>query len=193
MTATILIVFGVIFIAELPDKSMLASLTLSARFRKGYVWAGAAVAFVVQVVIAVTAGHLISLLPHKTLEIIVGTLFLLSAALLALNEHRDRRKRKIRNTHVTSGFLKVFTTSFIVVFLGEWGDVTQIATANYTVRYHDPVGVGIGAVLALWAAAGLSVMLGAKWLRHIPARTFTYLIAIVLLILAVLSFMTAFH
>ena len=196
MFAIIPLVFGVIFIAELPDKSMFASLALSTRFRKSYVWAGAAAAFLVHVIIAVTAGHFMTLLPHRLLEIIVGALFLLGAGLLAFGKDEDEAEERKKLEKQTSGtadsFLKVFATSFVVIFLGEWGDITQIATANYAAKYHDPWGVGIGAVAALWTVAALGVLLGSKLLNRVPARTLQRITAVVLLIFAVVSFVAAF-
>jgi len=175
---------------------MFASLALSTRFRKSYVWAGAAAAFLVHVIIAVTAGHFMTLLPHRLLEIIVGALFLLGAGLLAFGKDEDEAEERKKLEKQTSGtadsFLKVFATSFVVIFLGEWGDITQIATANYAAKYHDPWGVGIGAVAALWTVAALGVLLGSKLLNRVPARTLQRITAVVLLIFAVVSFVAAF-
>jgi putative Ca2+/H+ antiporter (TMEM165/GDT1 family) len=194
--SSILVVFGVIFIAELPDKSMFASLALSTRFRKSYVWLGAAAAFLVHVIIAVTAGHFMTLLPHKLLEAVIGLLFLIGAGLLAFSKDEDeadeRKKLEKETRGQTDTFLKVFATSFVVVFLGEWGDITQIATANYAAKYHDPLGVGIAAVTALWVVAALAVLLGSKLLNRVPGRTLQRITAVILLIFAVVSLTAAF-
>lgn len=193
---TIAVVFGVIFIGELPDKSMFASLVLGTKFRRRYVWLGAAAAFLVHVIFAVTAGHFMTLLPHKVLEIVVGLLFLLGAGLLTFGHDEDEteeRKKLERETSDKAGtFGKVFATSFVVVFLGEWGDLTQIATANYAAKYHDPLSVGIGAVAALWTVAALGVWLGSKLMNRVPARALQRVTAIILLIFAVISFYSAF-
>lgn len=193
--STVIVVFGVIFIAELPDKSMFASLALSTRFRRSYVWLGAAAAFLVHVVIAVTAGHFMTLLPHKLLELVVGLLFLLGAGLLAFGKDEDeadeRKKIEKQAAAASHGFIKVFSISFGVVFLGEWGDITQIATANYAAKYHDPLSVGIGALAALWSVAALGILLGSKLLDRVPARTLQRVTAAILLIFAVISFYTA--
>jgi putative Ca2+/H+ antiporter (TMEM165/GDT1 family) len=194
--STVIVVFGVIFVAELPDKSMFASLALSTRFRRSYVWLGAAAAFLVHVVIAVTAGHFMTLLPHKLLEVVVGLLFLLGAGLLAFGKDEDeadeRKKVEKQAAAMSHGFIKVFSISFGVVFLGEWGDITQIATANYAARYHDPLSVGIGALAALWSVAALGILLGSKLLDRVPARTLQRITAAILLIFAIISFYTAF-
>lgn len=195
--STIAVVFGVIFIAELPDKSMFATLALSTRFRRSYVWMGAAAAFLVHVIIAVTAGHFMTLLPHKLLEIVVGTLFLVGALLLLFGKDEDeaeeRRKLEKQTSGASHSFAKVFSISFGVIFLGEWGDITQIATANYAAKYHDPLSVGIGAALALWSVAALGVLVGSKLLDRIPARTLQRATAGVLLLFAAISFYTAFR
>lgn len=191
----IAIVFGVIFIAELPDKSMFASLVLGTRFPKRYVWTGAAAAFLVHVTIAVAAGHLMTLLPHRVLEIVVGSLFLIGAALLAFgkdedeSEERDKLEREAKR--LNGSFSKVFATSFIVIFLGEWGDITQIATANYAAKYHAPFDVWVGALAALWVVAALGVFLGSKLINHIPARTLQRITSLILFAFALISIVSA--
>ena len=189
-STTILLVFGVVFIAELPDKSMFASLALSTRYPKLYVWAGAAAAFLTHVIIAVTAGHFLTLLPKKPLELIVGLLFLVGACLLFFGKDEDESKEEDklrRGKQLTQGFWKVFVTSYAVVFLGEWGDITQIATANYAAKYHDIWSVGIGATLALWSVAGLGVLLGSKLLNKVPARKLQVITGAILLLFAAIS------
>lgn len=186
----IAVVFGVIFIGELPDKSMFASLALSTRFRKSYVWCGAAAAFLVHVLIAVTAGHFLTLLPKQPLDFAVGALFLLGAGLLLFGkdeDEADERAAKPKDKIANQSFLKVFGTSFAVIFLGEWGDITQIATANYAAKYHNTLSVAIGAVTALWLVAALGITLGSKLLKHVPARILQRTTAGILLLFAIIS------
>ncbi|MGH9122711.1 MAG: TMEM165/GDT1 family protein, partial [Acidimicrobiales bacterium] len=69
--------FGVVFLGELPDKTMFASLLMASRGRPFAVWVGAAVAFTVHVVIAVTVGVvLFHIVPHRPLEGVVAAAFL---------------------------------------------------------------------------------------------------------------------
>lgn len=172
---------------------MVASLALSTRFRRRYVWLGAAAAFLLHVGIALTAGHFIALLPHRPLEAAVGALFLLGAGLVAFGKGGiGWEKERTEAAHGTDDrFLKAFATSFTVIFVGEWGDITQIAIANYAAKYHAPLSVGIGAVTALWSAAAVAVLLGAKLLSHVPARTLQRVIAGVLLLFAIFSISAA--
>jgi putative Ca2+/H+ antiporter (TMEM165/GDT1 family) len=170
--AIVATVFGITFLAELPDKSLFASLVLGTRYGRLPVWVGASAAFAVHVVIAVTAGQLLTLLPHRVVEAIVACLFLAGSGYLLISSFRQGSHGDESDAAREGGaglpFRKIVAMSFGVVFLSEWGDITQITTANLTARYADPVAVAIGAVLGLSAVAALAVNLGAKSLDVIP-------------------------
>ncbi len=53
--------------------------------------------------------------------------------------------------------------AFALIFAAEWGDLTQLLTANLAAHYHSPLSVATGATVALWAAAALAVT-GGRWL-----------------------------
>jgi putative Ca2+/H+ antiporter (TMEM165/GDT1 family) len=177
-------VFPVIFIGELPDKTMFASLVLSTRGRPLLVWLGAAGAFVIHVVIAVTAGvALFHLLPRQAVDGAVAVLFLGGAA-LALYQAARARQENVLIARQVAVRRRVLTTSLIVIFLAEWGDLTQILTANLAAHYHAPLSVGVGSVLALWAVAGIAVAGGQGILRLVDIRTVRIATTIVLVALA---------
>jgi putative Ca2+/H+ antiporter (TMEM165/GDT1 family) len=179
----VLAVFPIIFIGELPDKTMFASLVMATRGRPFSVWLGAAAAFVVHVAIAVTIGvALFHLLPHRVVDAIVAVMFLVGAA-LALREAMQAHDEAIVEREVASN-RRVTTTAFAVIFLAEWGDLTQILTANLAARYHSPFSVAVGAVAALWAVAGLAVVGGQSLLRFVNIRTVRLVTAVVLVGLA---------
>ncbi|HEX3566766.1 MAG TPA: TMEM165/GDT1 family protein [Acidimicrobiales bacterium] len=180
-------VFPIIFIGELPDKTMFASLVMATRGRPLAVWVGAAGAFVVHVVIATTIGvALFHLVPHRVLDGIVALLFLAGAALAIREATKADQEEAIVEKEVASG-RRVVTTAFIVIFLAEWGDLTQILTANLAAHYHSPVSVGVGAVLALWAVAGLAVIGGQSILRFVNIKTLRIITAVALIALAAWS------
>lgn len=169
--AVVATVFAITFLAELPDKSLFASLVLGTRYRPAHVWVGVAAAFAVHMVIAVTAGRLLTLLPQRAVEAVVAGLFLAGAVYLLASSFAREEGESVdtaRQGNRPPSFLRVAATSFGVVFLGEWGDITQITTANLTAHYADPISVGVGAVLGLWAVAGLAINVGAKSLNYIP-------------------------
>jgi putative Ca2+/H+ antiporter (TMEM165/GDT1 family) len=180
----ILAVFPIIFIGELPDKTMFASLVMSTRGRPLQVWLGAAAAFTVHVAIAVTIGvALFHLLPHRALEIIVAVMFAVGGV-LALREAIKARQEEELVEKEAGSHRQVAVTAFLVIFLAEWGDLTQILTANLAAHYHDPLSVAVGAVLALWAVAGLAVVSGQSLLRVVNIGTVRIVTAVVLFALA---------
>ncbi len=181
---------AVVFPAELPDKSALASLMLGSRYRAAYVFAGVAVAFAVHVVLALVAGGLLALLPHRVLSAIVAALFGAGAVLLVLGRsEEDAVDKATADTPPT--FLRVAVTSFLVVFIGEFGDLTQIVIVNLSARYHDPLAVGTGSLIALWAVGGLAIVGGRGLLRVVPIRLITLAGAVVMAVLAVISLISA--
>ncbi|HEX4218605.1 MAG TPA: TMEM165/GDT1 family protein [Acidimicrobiales bacterium] len=182
--AVVAAVFPIIFVGELPDKTMFASLVMATRGRPAAVWVGAAGAFVVHVVIATTIGvALFHLVSHRVLDGIVALLFLAGAGLAIREAAKARQEEKLVAREATSR-RRVVTTAFIVIFLAEWGDLTQILTANLAAHYHSPVSVAVGAVLAMWAVAGLAVTGGQGVLRIVNIRTLRIITAVVLVVLA---------
>ncbi len=175
--------FLVVLPAELPDKTVLACLVMGSRYRPGYVFAGAGAAFAVHVVIAVAAGSLLGLLPRRPTEAFAGVLFIAGAVILWRQRRADSDEFAVEQ-QARNGFLAVAGTAFAVVFVAEFGDLTQIVTASLAVKYHDPVAVGTGSVLALWLAAGLAIMGGRSLLKVVPMTWLTRIAALLMLALA---------
>ncbi len=176
----ILAVFPIIFLGELPDKTMFASLVMSTHGRPFMVWLGAAAAFSAHVVIAVTVGvALFHLLPQRALDAFVAAMFLAGAALALREAAKQRQEEELVEREVAS-HRRTAITAFIVIFLAEWGDLTQILTANLAAHYHDALSVGLGALLALWAVAGLAVVSGQSLLRIVNIATVRIVTAVVL-------------
>ena len=175
-------VFPLIFLGELPDKTMFASLVLASRGRPRAVWVGAAAAFLVHVVIAVSVGvSLFEVLSRQVLEAVVATLFLAGAAYAFIDGRRDQTaliQREVESRR------RVVVTAFVVIFVAEWGDLTQILTANLAAHYHLSVSVGLGALLALWCVAALAVASGQTLLRVFPTTVVRRVTAVVLVVLA---------
>jgi putative Ca2+/H+ antiporter (TMEM165/GDT1 family) len=184
--AAIITSFVIILPAELPDKTVIACLVLGSRYRPAYVFAGAAAAFAIQVALAVTAGGLLSLLPHQITEIIVAVLFVVGAVIL-LRQKQASSDEYVEQRQLRRSFLPVALTSFGVVFVAEFGDLTQIVTANLTAKYHDPLAVGLGATAGLWVAAGLAIVGGRSLLKVLPVKWLSRGAAALLLALAGLT------
>ncbi|MFF9766239.1 TMEM165/GDT1 family protein [Streptomyces sp. NPDC014636] len=178
------LVFGVIFLAELPDKTALAGLVLGTRYRASYVFAGVAAAFLLHVVLAVAAGSVLTLLPQQIVHALTGVLFLGGAAMLLLK--KDETEEEVKKP-ADQSFWRVAGTGFMLILVAEFGDLTQIMTANLAARYDDPLSVGLGAVLGLWAVAGLGIVGGKALMKRVPLRLITQIAALLMLALGVWS------
>ena len=188
---TAAVVFCTVFVAELPDNSGLASLVLGTRYRAGGVIAGAFAAFAVHVVLAVTCGSLLALLPHKIVQIAVAVVFLVGAVLLLRADNDDDDDDEIRLKADATGFWAVAATSFGVILVAELGDLSDIVIANLAAKYHDPVAVGIGSVLALWAVVAVAIVGGRGLQRILPLRWITRLAALLMVVMAVFTVVEA--
>ena len=187
-------VFAVTFIAELPDKSLFASLVLGTRYRPAHVWLGVAAAFAVHVALAVVAGGLLTLAPQSVIDFVTAGLFLGGAIWILRSAKTDENEPgpdAARLGAPAPSLLRVFATSFTVVFIGEWGDVTQITTANFVARYNEPLIVGVAAVAALWTVSALAVFGGAKLLQRVPVRWVRLVGAVALTSLGIYSLVRA--
>jgi putative Ca2+/H+ antiporter (TMEM165/GDT1 family) len=195
--AVIATAFGLVFVAELPDKTAVAGLVLGTKFPARWVFAGVAAAFAVHVVIATVAGSLLALLPRRPVEAVVALLFLLGAVLiwregLADVEAEEREEEEhVAEVPATAGFARVAGLAFGVIFVAEWGDLTQILTANLAAKYHDALSVGIGAVLGLWAVGLLAILGGKTLLKVLPIKWITRVAAAVMVALAIYSLVQA--
>ncbi|HEV3382809.1 MAG TPA: TMEM165/GDT1 family protein [Trebonia sp.] len=183
--------FVAVLPAELPDKTILACLILASRYRPAYVFTGAAVAFAVQVALAVAVGGALSLLPHRWVYAATAAAFLVGAVLLWRHHSEEGDDDNVGRDGVRETFWPVAGTAFAVVFLAEFGDLTEITTVSLAARFHDPLSVGLGAVLALWTAAAVAVLVGWRVLTLIRISWLTKGAAVIMLILAGTSALAA--
>jgi putative Ca2+/H+ antiporter (TMEM165/GDT1 family) len=189
--------FLVIFPAELPDKSFIATLVLATRFPRLMVWLGAVTAFGIQVLIAVVAGQLISLLPERLVLGATALLFTVGAVILVrgglraredeLAEEAEEAEEIAAKAAAPRGRLAAYATTFLVIFTAEWGDLTQLITAGQAARTGDPVSVFLGAWLALAAVAGIGAMAGSWLQQRVPLWRVRLVSGGLLAILAVLT------
>lgn len=177
--ATIGLAFLLIFPAELPDKTFIATLVLSTRYRRLAVWVGVVLAFAVQSAIAVAAGGLLALLPQRLVLGITCVLFAAGAILMLVSglrarsaeaaqeadEEEEFEEAAARRAGTSTSSLRIAITSFVVLFTAEWGDLSQLLTAGLAARTSEPVSVFLGAWLALSIVAGIAVLVGG-WLQQ---------------------------
>jgi putative Ca2+/H+ antiporter (TMEM165/GDT1 family) len=178
----LLSVYGVVFVAELPDKTALAALVLASRNAPLPVFLGTAAALTVQSVVAVAAGSLVSLLPSRAVHLVAGGVFLLSAIVMWVRKQGEDGPAP---TAEKPGFWRTAWLVFVVVFIAEWGDLTQIATAALAARYAAPVAVFVGATAALWSVSALAVLVGNRAGRLLSPRVTQKVAALVFALVGV--------
>lgn len=190
---TVAIVFGAIFLVELPDKTFIATLVLATRFRPLFVWIGVVLAFLVQTVVAVSVGGLLAQLPKRPVEIFAAVMFLLGGILLlrgagkADEEEQETEEEFAHKGPASAVGLKAIAVSFSVLFLAEWGDLSQLLTASMVLRFHQPLSVFLGAFLALAAVSALGAVIGRALLTRVRLATIRRFGGGVCLLLALLS------
>ena len=166
--SVIVTAFILVLPVELPDKTLFASLVLATRYPHWPVFVGVGTAFGLQVVIAVTAGSLLSLLPEALVSGVVAVLFLVGAIILWRSATSGPEEEELTTTRQGTSFFRVAAISFGVLFAAEWGDLSQLAIAGLAARYDEPLSVFIGAWAALLVVSGLAVFLGKNLADRLP-------------------------
>jgi putative Ca2+/H+ antiporter (TMEM165/GDT1 family) len=183
--AVIATVFGLIVPAELPDKTFVATLVLTTRYRAMPVFVGAALGLTIQALIAVAAGSAVAQLPKTPVHAVSAAIFALGAVVMLRSiEDPEAEEREVieelASAPAEPSFLRIVVTAFVVLFLAEWGDLTQLLTASLSAKYDDPVSVFIGSAGGLVAVGGIAVLGGKAllkvlpmlWIRRIAAAAF---------------------
>jgi Ca2+/H+ antiporter, TMEM165/GDT1 family len=197
--ATIAIVFGSIFLVELPDKTFIATLVLATRFRPLFVWIGVSLAFLVQTAVAVTVGGLLAQLPKRPVEVFAALMFLVGGFILirgakkADEEEAETEEEFSHKGAATAVGLKAVGVSFGVLFLAEWGDLSQLLTASMVLQFKEPVSVFLGAFLALATVSALGAVIGRALLARVKLATIRRIGGGVCLVLAALTVLQIFE
>jgi putative Ca2+/H+ antiporter (TMEM165/GDT1 family) len=167
--------FVTVFPAELPDKTMIATVVLVARFRRPlWVWIGAVAAFTIHVTVAVAAGSAIGLLPDAAVGGVVAAMFATGAIVLFRSARAGRQSAgRAEPVPETTPRAAVFG-SFALVGLAEWGDLTQLATAGLAARSDAPVSIWVGALAALASGAAIAATFGRQIVARVPIHRVNY-------------------
>jgi putative Ca2+/H+ antiporter (TMEM165/GDT1 family) len=182
---------------ELPDKTFVATLVLSTRYRPLAVWVGVVAAFGVQCLVAVLAGTLISQLPRRPVELVAAALFAVGAVILLRGARRGEQSEQeaeqeyADRTAVPRTGWRAAGASFLVLFTAEWGDLSQLLTAGLVASGKPALPVFIGSWLALAAVSGTAVLLGRWLMKRIKLSLVRYVGATVCGVLAVITVLSA--
>ncbi len=191
---TFLGIMALMFLLELPDKTMIATVVMSTRSRPLSIAIGASGAFVVQMGLAVLAGGLLTLLPTRVKDVVVALLFLGGAAYLLLvperREEETGQREARRETHGSRR--REMATAFGVIFVGEFGDLTQIQAANFSAKTHQPLDVFIAASLAMILVSFVGAYGGRLLQRVVPLERIRLAGGVIFAALGVYTLVTAF-
>lgn len=162
-----LISTGIIFLAELGDKSQLMAMTLAARYRASTILAAITAATAVVHLFSVLAGAAIgAALPTDIVNIVAGVAFLVFAAwTIRGDELGDDDEARAAKTGRS-----VFWTVAAAFFLAELGDKTMLATVTLAAD-EDLLGTWIGSTFGMVAADALAIVVGQVLGRRLPQRT----------------------
>ncbi|NDF41346.1 MAG: TMEM165/GDT1 family protein [Actinobacteria bacterium] len=186
------VTFLAIFFAELPDKTMFATLLLSTRFkRKLPVWIGVSSGYGLHVVIAVLLGSALSNLPERPIQLAIGALFTVGGIITWRSGADD--DDDVRETAAARTFMSIAWTAASVIAVAEFADLTQLATAGFAARFADPIGVGLGAFLALSSVSGCAVLLGSWLQRVVPLRLIQKVAAVLFLTIGIVTIVGAIN
>jgi putative Ca2+/H+ antiporter (TMEM165/GDT1 family) len=152
----------------LSDKTMIATLIMGSRYRPLLVWIGATLAFGIHATVAVAVGQLLELLPHRWIEGVTAVLFAAGAAYLLFVPEKEQEEEGEKEADSARQGVRTVGAAFLVIFIGEFGDLTQILTANLAAKYHAPASVFVGAFAALASVAALGAFGGRALLRVLP-------------------------
>jgi putative Ca2+/H+ antiporter (TMEM165/GDT1 family) len=184
--------FLVVFLAELPDKTMVATLVLTTTYRRAFwVWLGAATAFLVHVTVAVVAGDLLGHLPERPVKIAVATMFSIGAVVLWRQRNAGTGEENL-HLHAERSPIRIAGIAFTTVLVAEVGDLTQLTIASLAASSGQPVPVFVGGLLALWTVAALAAIGGTALLNRVSVRTVRTGAALVFALLAVITLVEAF-
>ncbi len=176
-----------IFLAELGDKTQLVCMTLAAKHRPWPVLIGATLSFILLNVLAVAFGATLStFLPENVMIGIVAALFaVFGIQFLRDNGEEDETGEEGEGAGNKAGRSVVLTT-FMLIFVAELGDKTQIAVAGLAAS-APPVPVWIGSTIALILSSALGVVVGRTLLIRIPMKTLNRVSGVFFLVLAGLA------
>ena len=166
----LVISFGVIFVAELGDKSQLMALTFATRFKPVTVLIGITVATAIVHLASVGIGYgLHAALPTGWISLIAGLAFLGFGAWTLRGDKLTEEERQKAEKTTTSAVVAVG----VAFFLAELGDKTMLATITLATRYGW-FGTWLGSTLGMVAADALAILVGRLLGRHLPEKAIRY-------------------
>lgn len=174
-----------IAIAELGDKTQIAVITLSSRFKASSVFFGAMLAFLLVTGIAVAIGDALSyVLPIFWMRITAASIFLVFGFYTVISRKKENFKAK--------GTQSSFLSSFSMITLMELGDKTQFAVIALSAEYKVPLMIYIGVIAAFILVTGLGVLIGTALTKFVSLKYIQLGSGILFVLLGIAFLVTTF-
>lgn len=158
--------FGIIFLAELGDKSQLMALAFATRYRARTILAAITAATAVTHLVSVAIGAAVgAAVPTDTVSVVAGIAFLGFAVWTVRGDSLDDDETRRASRSTTS----IFLTVGIAFFLAELGDKTMLATVTLATN-HGVLETWIGSTLGMVAADWLAIIVGQRLGTRLPER-----------------------
>ena len=158
--------FGIVFLAELGDKTQFTAMALAARYPWKKIFFGIAAAFALLNMGAVLLGKLFfAFLPIFWIKAASALLFLGFGVSSLMKKSDDDEEEAGK-----AGIRGPIMTAFVMILMAELGDKTQLVTASLAAQYDNYYAVFIGSTLALWSVSLLGIFLGAQLSRFVPLK-----------------------
>ena len=179
--------FGLIFLAELGDKTQLAAMALATRYPWKRIFLGIAGAFFLLNLVAVLVGKaLFAYVPPIWVQTLSGCLFLFFGVKTFLDTDGGAGEAVAEKK-------SPLLASFTMILFAELGDKTQLATAGLAAQHDAALEVFLGSTLSLWLVSLLGILVGKKLTEHVPMKWIHRLAGCLFLVFGVLALREAFH
>ena len=177
-----LLSFGVVFLAELGDKSQLMALAFASRYRAITVLVAVSLATLLVHAGSVLLGSVFALaLPTKVIQVVAGLAFF---GFAAWTLHGDKLGQADEDRAARTGRWALLTigTAF---FLAELGDKTMLATVTLATT-EEPIGTWLGSTAGMVAADAIAIAIGAYLGTRLPERAIKIFAALAFVVFGVL-------
>ncbi len=198
--STLISTFGLVFIAELGDKTQLAVVTQTCKHRRPWaVFVGASTALIAVTAIGAVGGRLLGqVIPQSVLRIVAALAFVVMGVLIGREAAKADKNAAQEDSCAytaddqvdcapTSAWdWKAFSSTFGLLFVAELGDKTQLAVLSLAGKHGDVWLVFAGGALALTLVTALGVVGGQGLCRIIPERLLLWISAVAFVVMGVL-------
>jgi putative Ca2+/H+ antiporter (TMEM165/GDT1 family) len=165
--AQFLSAFGIVFLAELGDKTQLTAMTLATHYPWKKIFIGIAAAFAILNLAAVFVGKILfAFLPLFWIQLFSAGLFLFFGINSLLEKSFDEHEEEEEEQRFARR--GPIVTAFFMILLAELGDKTQLVTASLAAQQPHPLGVFAASTLALWSVSLIGIFLGRQLTRFVP-------------------------